>query len=139
MSTNDRVYGSHVLVVSLLLEDRTSAVELGLGGTHDNVAALEAAGGGRLRSVVAILPEPALCSFGFDLSVFNIPPLFFSGLGVLARGEPGSGGARFDESVDCKLFDRVASSPKLLALLYEGRGGGAGRLSGGGVGRGISA
>jgi len=46
-------------------------------------AAFEAAGGGRLRIVVAILPEDVR-SFGFARNVLSIPPAFFSGLGVRA-------------------------------------------------------
>lgn len=103
------------------------------------VAAFAAAGGGRVRSVVAIFPDELVRSFGFDLSVFSIPPDFFSGLGVLALGCPFDGGARFGEVLDCRLIVLGASVSELRLLTYDGRGGCAGRRSGVAVGRGISA
>lgn len=143
LSTRDRVYGSQVLpCISLLLDDRTSAVEFGLGGggAHTWVAAFAAAGGGRVLSVVAIFPD-AFCSFGPDRSVFNMPVDVFSGLGVLVRGLAAFafGGVSLGDVGDCWLFDRVISSPELFVLIIEGRGGGAGRRTGVGEGRGISA
>ena len=104
-----------VVAVLALLVDRPSAMELGRGGAHDSVAALDAAGGGRLRSVVAIFPLDVR-SFGLERSVFSIPP-FFSGLGVLVRGSPLLGGARFGDVDDCKLFVRGSSSSPELRML----------------------
>ena len=67
---------------------------LGRCGCHDNVAAFAAAGGGLFRIVVAILSPGAL---GFDRRVLNIPPCFFSGLGVRPRCMLPSGALRFGD------------------------------------------
>ena len=75
----------------MLLFDLISTLEFGRTGCHDIVAAFAAAGGGRLRMVVAILP-PAFGSFGFERKVLSIPPCFFSGLGVRSRSVLPSGG-----------------------------------------------
>ena len=60
LSTRERVFGSHAAELEpALLDDRTSAFECGRGGPdHTCEAALDAAGGGRVRIVVAIFPEP---------------------------------------------------------------------------------
>ena len=138
---SDRVYGSHVAVLELtLLDDRTSAFEDGRGGpAHTCVAAFAAAGGGRVRIVVAIFPEPGR-SFWPGRKVFNIPPVFFSGLGVLARSLPdGGGGVRAGDANGCRLFVRSISKLDLSVPPYDGLGGGAGRRSGtGGAARGKS-
>ena len=144
-STSDRVYGSHValpagVLALALLDDLTSAVEFGRGGPgHTCVAAFEAAGGGRFRNVVTIFAE-GFSFGGFERRVFSIPPVFFSGLGVRARGSFVVGGVRFGDPGFCRLFERGMSSAESFLLLYDGLGGiGGGRLSDTGVGRGISA
>ena len=136
LSTRDRVYGSQDAAFEL--DDRTSAFEAGRGGTpHTCVAAFAAAGGARVRIVVGILPDPGL-SFCVGRRVFNIPPVFFSGLGVLARSFVGTG-VSAGEITGCKLLVRSMSKLDLSGATYDGLGGGAGLLSGvGGTARGRS-
>ena len=104
-----------MLVVLTLLLDLTSTLELGrCGAAHDSVAAFDAAGGGRVRKVFGIFDE--VFSLGFDRGVFNMPPFFFSGLGVLARSLDPEGGARFGDVALCILFALGTSSRELLLV-----------------------
>lgn len=107
------------------------------GPAHTCVAAFAAAGGGRVRNVVfAILP---LCGGLSFRNVLNMPPLFLSGLGVLSRGRPATGGTKLvEELLFCRLLVR-GTSPELFLLTYDGRGGGVGRICVIGCGRGMSA
>ena len=108
---------------------------------HDCVAALLAAVGALVRIVVAILLDDDERSFGFARSVLNIPPGFFSGLGVLAVG-CSVDGVWLGDAMGCALgvLDDLATSRSELSLVkYEGRFGGAGRRSETGAGRGSSA
>ncbi len=142
LSTRDRVYGSQVgaegVMTVTLLVDRASCPDAGrCGAVHTCEAAFAAAGGGRVRSVVGIFAVDL--SFGvFERSVFSMPPCFFSGLGVLERVRLDVGGARYGDVASCKLVVRDDSSLELFLLVYDGRGGGAGRCCGVGDGRGRS-
>jgi hypothetical protein len=104
------VYGSQaVAAVDAPAVGDGNDVLLGLGWPlHTCVAAFAAAVGGLFRSVDASFPDEAR-SLGFDLNVFNMPPDFFSGLGVLARGCEVGGGVRLAEALDCRLMVRGVS------------------------------
>jgi hypothetical protein len=100
------------------------------GPDHTCAAAFEAAVGGLFLRLLAILPPELVRSLLFDLRVFNIPPDFFSGLGVLSLRPFGwAGGASLAVVAELKLLVLPASSPELIPLEYEGRV----------VGRGMSA
>lgn len=122
---SDREYGSQEVpgvaeFPLMLLVVLTSTLEFGRCGCHDSVAAFAAAGGGLLRSVVAIL---LLGSFGFDRRVLNIPPTFFSGLGVRPRCGLLSGAFKFGDIWSCRLFERGMSLIELFWLVNDGLGG----------------
>lgn len=132
-STSDLVYGSHDVAVAAELVARFELPFCGndgLGGRPDQLrlAALAAAGGGRLRILLAIFPPDDARSLLPARNVFNMPP-FFSGLGVLALELSPTGVVRLDDNPGCKLLVRGISSAELFVVLYEGRGGCAGRRS----------
>lgn len=146
LSTNDLVYGSHEVWVGtepLPVLELPLGVAEGRGGggagpDQTCVAAFAAAGCGRFRKVVVIFPDACL-PFPSARNVFNIPPLFFSGLGVRVRALSPIGGVRLGDGdfLGCEV-SRVTLSRELFLLIKDGRGGGTGLFSGAGVGRGIS-